>query len=149
MAGRATLILSVLNSLSIHTMKKYLHTKKNSPTWKEVLPLIKRFKRESHWVIGRGDIPMSHFNNWLDYKPPKTVGNWTLKDIIHDPSKRNKFLELYPAVVRGILPPSSCPTSRINCFGGPLDQGSSQPRLIMRTEEWLSLVTVFSVIWQP
>ncbi|KAL9677554.1 hypothetical protein QQ045_005787 [Rhodiola kirilowii] len=84
--------------------EKYLYTKKNSPTWKEIFPLIKRLKRESHWAIGRGDIPMSLFCDWLDYRPLKAVGKWTLKEVIHDASKREKFLELYPTVVRGILP---------------------------------------------
>ncbi|KAL9672439.1 hypothetical protein QQ045_028689 [Rhodiola kirilowii] len=76
---------------------------KSSGTWSAIKPLIKRLRRESHWTIGRGEIFVSPFCDWLDSIPPKEVKHWMVKDIIKDEGIRTKLSGWLPNVTKLII----------------------------------------------
>ncbi|KAL9667689.1 hypothetical protein QQ045_002053 [Rhodiola kirilowii] len=50
---------------------KYLNKSRKPGIWSSVMPLIDSLKRESHWILGRGGISISHLCEWLEYSVPK------------------------------------------------------------------------------
>ncbi|KAL9688685.1 hypothetical protein QQ045_033108 [Rhodiola kirilowii] len=76
---------------------------KSSGIWTAIKPLIKRLRRESHWTIGRGEIFVCHFCEWLDIIPPKEVKQWMVKDIINVEGIRTKLMNWLPNVTTLIM----------------------------------------------
>ncbi|CAM8936846.1 unnamed protein product [Rhodiola kirilowii] len=82
---------------------KFLNNSRKPGIWTSVMPLVESLKRESYWTIGRGDISITHFCEWLDCSPPKAAKLWTVRDIINDEVKGNKFASWFPAISRDVL----------------------------------------------
>ncbi|KAL9670846.1 hypothetical protein QQ045_008405 [Rhodiola kirilowii] len=64
---------------------KYLNKARKSGIWSYVMPLINSLKRESYWTIG------------------KDAKLWSVRDIINDEEKRNKFSSWFPSFNREIF----------------------------------------------
>ncbi|KAL9685860.1 hypothetical protein QQ045_023314 [Rhodiola kirilowii] len=82
---------------------KYLNNSRKPGIWSSVMPLVESLKREPYWTIGKGDISISQFCEWLDVYPPKAAKLWTVRDIISDEGKRIKFASWFPAISRDVL----------------------------------------------
>ncbi|KAL9679906.1 hypothetical protein QQ045_017777 [Rhodiola kirilowii] len=82
---------------------KYLNNSRKPGIWSSVMPLVESLKRESYWIIGKGDISISQFCEWLDVSPPKAAKLWTVRDIISNEGKRIKFASWFPVISRDVL----------------------------------------------
>ncbi|KAL9659362.1 hypothetical protein QQ045_024168 [Rhodiola kirilowii] len=77
---------------------KYLRCSYTSAIWSAIQPYIRRLRRESYWEIGRGEIQLSHFCEWLNVSLPKEAQLWTIRDVVRD-----KFLCMLEGVTRGVI----------------------------------------------
>ncbi|KAL9659167.1 hypothetical protein QQ045_024031 [Rhodiola kirilowii] len=82
---------------------KYLYSSYTSTIWTALKPYIRRLRRDSCWEIGKGDIQLSHFCEWINVKLPKEASDWTIKDVVNNCEIRNMFLGMLEGVIRGVI----------------------------------------------
>ncbi|KAL9685913.1 hypothetical protein QQ045_023367 [Rhodiola kirilowii] len=82
---------------------KYLYKSRSSAIWSALIPLMCKLRRESCWVIGKGDTLLSHFCEWMDMRTPKEAAPWTINDVVNIPDIKIKVLAMLPPAGRVII----------------------------------------------
>ncbi|KAL9659108.1 hypothetical protein QQ045_021151 [Rhodiola kirilowii] len=82
---------------------KYLYSSYSSAIWSAIQPYIRRLRRNSCWEIGRGEINLAHFCEWLRIRLPKEAQTWMIKDVTYQPAIKEKFLGMLEGVLRGVV----------------------------------------------
>ncbi|KAL9658956.1 hypothetical protein QQ045_015584 [Rhodiola kirilowii] len=82
---------------------KYLHSSYSSAIWTAVQPFIRSLRRDSCWEIGRGEIGLRHFCEWLNVQLPKEATQWQIKDVINDPDIKARFICMLEGVLRDVV----------------------------------------------
>ncbi|KAL9660055.1 hypothetical protein QQ045_024865 [Rhodiola kirilowii] len=86
-----------------YARNKYFRSLYTSAIWTALKPYIHRLRRDSYWEIGKGDIQLQHFCEWLNVTLPKEAQDWLIKDVVLDSEIRGKFLNMLQEVTRGVI----------------------------------------------
>ncbi|KAL9660120.1 hypothetical protein QQ045_024931 [Rhodiola kirilowii] len=83
--------------------KKYLHKSYSSAIWSSLKPYIHKMCQDSCWEIGKGDILLTHFCEWLNVKLPKQAESWTIKDVVNSDTIKDSLSSMLSGITPNII----------------------------------------------
>ncbi|KAL9671780.1 hypothetical protein QQ045_009353 [Rhodiola kirilowii] len=83
--------------------KKYLHKSYSSAIWSSLKPYIRKMRQDSCWEIGKGDVLLSHFCEWLNVKLPKHAESWTIKDVVNSDTIKDSFNSMISGITPNVI----------------------------------------------